>query len=405
MDASDDLRLPGRTSEGLDPRRLVGDWGALVRDPVDLMRLALLVGAPVTLALGPREQSFRLLLTFLLTLIPRAIEAPRLFDFAFVTAMSFQAWGNVFGAFDGIYGYDKVVHFALPCATSALLYLLLVRVRVVPDLAEEGEIRQRPAILLVTAAFGLALAGGLYELYEWFADHHLGAHLYVSYGDTIGDLTDDLIGALAGGGLILLWEARGWGTRRLPLPPRGGAEDEDPVAEVGAAIVERLQPQGGEPAPAAVPGAAGSLPPLALWGAGLALLGAALAAPFLGGVERLAGFGPAPHFVVSAAAAPLLYLAVVRLRLFPRLDRRSRLHAHAALGLAVFSLGFSAGILYEIYSYLADTALGADLSVDYPALIGHLALDALGALAGAALVLLWSRRERGSDSPDSDLSR
>jgi hypothetical protein len=389
MDASDDLRLPGRAASGLDPRRLprwlLGDWGTLIRDPVDLMRLALLFGAPITLAFGPREQSFRMLLTFLLTLIPRAIGAPRLFDFAFVTAMSFQAWGNVFGAFDGIYGYDKVVHFVLPCATSALLYLLLVRVRVVPDLAEAAQIRQRPAILLVTGAFGLALAGGLYELYEWFADNWLGAHLYTSYGDSIGDLTDDTIGALAGGGLILLWEIRGWGTRRLPLPRGRRAEDEDPVAEVGDAIVDRLQPgSGGGIAAETGRGAPGTVPRAALYGVGIALLAAALAAPFVGGFEGVGGFGPAPHFVLSAAAAPFLYLAVVRLRLFPRLDRGSRLHAHAALALAVFSLGFSAGILYEIYSYVAGHAM------DYPQLIAHLSLDVLGALAGAALVLYWN---------------
>ena len=191
------------------PRWLVGDWTPLLRDQLDLMRLALLVGALITAALGPREQSFRLLLTFGLVLIPRALDVPRPFDFAFIAAMWFQAWGNVFGAFDRVYGYDKVVHFVLPCASSAVMYLMLVRLSVVPDLAAEARLHHPAGILLLTWALGLTLGGGLYELYEWFADHQRGAHLHVSYGDSIGDLTDDALGALSGGALILMWDAFG----------------------------------------------------------------------------------------------------------------------------------------------------------------------------------------------------
>jgi hypothetical protein len=439
------------------PRWLVGDWGRLLRDPVDLLRLALLVGVPITLALGPREQSFRLLLTFALALSPRALDVPRLFDLAFVMAMSFQAWGNVFGAFDGVYGYDKVVHFLLPCASSALLYLLLVRVRVVPDLAEETGVHRKPAVLLVTAAFGLALMGGLYELYEWFADHFLGGHLYVSYGDSIGDLLDDALGALAGGALILAWEAQRWGTRRLPLPRPGNGGEEDPVSAVGDRVVATLQPDPDQASrrrrrrpslPAALVGDwSGPLrDPLDLLrlsllvGLAIALGGGewdtalrfalsllavlvvrALDAPrpfdllFLGamGIQAwgsLAGaldsggaLNSLTHLVVSAAAGPVLYLAVVRLRLLPELSRRTTIHQSAAVALTVFSLGFSVGILYELYVYFATHVLSASIVVSYPTLIGGLALDALGALAGAALVAAWGlanwplRRAPGSE--------
>lgn len=432
----------GRRGPADLPRWLVGDWGRTVRDPVDLLRLALLVGVPITLALGPREQSFRLLLTFAVSLLPRAIDVPRLFDAAFVAAMSFQAWGNVFGGFDGIYGYDKVVHFLLPCASSALLYLLLVRVRVVPDLAEESRLHRQAAILLVTAAFGLALMGGLYELYEYFADNYLGGHLYVSYGDSIGDLLDDGLGALSGGALILAWQAQGWGTRRLPLPPAGSGEEEDPVTALGDRVVATLQPddeQGPRPRrrrpslPAALVGDwSGPLrDPLDLLrlsflvGLAVALVGGewdtalrfglsfaavlvvrfldaprpfdllflvamgiqawgSLAGAFTGGV-----FDSLTHLVVSAAAGPMLYLLVVRLRLLPELSRRATIHQSAAVALTVFSLGFSVGILYELYVYFADHALSASIPASYPTLIRRLALDVLGALAGAALVVSW----------------
>jgi hypothetical protein len=206
------------------------------------MRLALLVGAPVTLALGPREQSVRLALTFLVVLIPRGLDVPRPFDLAFVPAMWLQAWGNVFGAFDHVYGYDKLVHFVLPCASSTLIYLGLVRLRVVPELATERGLHRRAGTLLLTCCLGLAFFGGLYELYEWLADHYLGAHLYVAYGDSISDLTDDALGSLLGGALILLWDAYGWATRRRARLGEARPARGHPVEAAVERIVERLAP-------------------------------------------------------------------------------------------------------------------------------------------------------------------
>lgn len=52
-------------------------------------------------------------------------------------------------------------------------------------------------------------AGGLYEIYEWFDVNVLHGAKHVSYGDTIGDLTDDALGALGGGLLLVVWDAYG----------------------------------------------------------------------------------------------------------------------------------------------------------------------------------------------------
>jgi uncharacterized membrane protein YjdF len=113
--------------------------------------------------------------------------------------MGFQAWSNVFGALDTLTGYDKVVHFVLPLGTSVVLYLVLVRLRLVPDLAHETRTHTRAAMALVTFALGVTVGAG-YEVYEYVANHLLGARLYASYGDTIADLVDDALGALAGAG-------------------------------------------------------------------------------------------------------------------------------------------------------------------------------------------------------------
>jgi hypothetical protein len=431
-----------RIAAGELPRWLTGDWGRIIRDPLDLMRLALLVGAAVTLLVGPREQSLRLLLSFGLVLIPRALDVPRPFDLAFIAGIWFQAWGNVFGAFDGVYGYDKLVHFVLPCALSVLLYLGLVRFRVVPDLAAETGLHERAGILLVTCVFGLALGGGLYEMYEWFADRYLGAHLYTSYGDSIGDLVDDGLGALCGGALILAWDSCGWGTRRRARPV-GGAVD-DPVADAGRRVVERLTPEPDagrrarrDPAlPAWLIGdwsrtlrGPGDLLRVAL-AAGIVVAAVsvepALAARFAltlaaalivrtldmprpfdlaftaamavqawgamaGAFGSIGGYDGAVHTVVSAATVPVVYIALVRLRLVPDLSDRTRLHQAAGIALIGFCGGFAAGISYEVYLYALDQLTGVR-SVQYDDLIRRLGLDALGALAGTMLLVLWDRR-------------
>ncbi len=407
------------------------------------MRLALLVGAVVTLAVGPREQSFRLFLTFVVVLIPRALDVPRPFDLAFIAAMSFQAWGNVFGAFDDVYGYDKLVHFLLPAAMSALFYLALVRLRVVPDLAAETGIHERGGSLLLTCVFGLALGGGLYELYEWFADTYLGAQLYTSYGDSIGDLVDDGLGALCGGALILAWNSYGWGTRRRAHA--GHAPSEDPVAEAGQQVIDRLKPGPGET------GGRVSYPRLPRWLAGdwsrmlrdpadllrlglaagiviaalngetdlairfaisfaaavlvrvlevprafdlifaLAMVVHASGATFAA-IGSMSAYEPAIHVVVSATTIPVVYVALVRLRLVPDLSAEMRLHESLAIGLIGFCSGFAVGIGYEVYVFVANRAFGAASSVQYAQLIDRLALDALGALAGALMLVIWDRR-------------
>jgi hypothetical protein len=418
------------------PRWLVGDWGRWIRDPLDLLRLALLVGAPITLAFGPREQAFRLVLTFLLVLIPRAMAVPRPFDLLFVAGMSLQAWGNVAGAFDGIYGYDKVVHFVLPAATAPLLYLLLVRIEIVPDLSEETGLHNLLAMVLITFCVGISLAGGLYEMYEWFANRYLGAHLYVSYGDSIGDLTDDGLGALVGGALLMLWDRAGWGSRRR-RPRRDADLPDDPVEEAGQWIVARVQPD----ARTARRGAHTAAPPRwapaltvvadvlrltfaagVVWALAhghweeaarfLITLGAALAPRLLraprpfdlvfalamaaqawGDVTNayaaLPGYDQATRLIVSIGAASVLYLGLVRLRALPDFAAETGIRERLAILLTGFCFGFAAGILYELYVWFADHALDAGLAVTYDELIARLALDAIGALIGGLLLVVW----------------
>jgi hypothetical protein len=192
---------------------VLGDWNRLVRDPIDVLRLGYLVAAVGEWISGDFGAGVRFLLTFLVVLAPRLLDMPRPFDFAFVTAMAFQAWGNALHLFDELHGYDTVVHFVLPCATAPLLYILLARLELVPDLSEHRRAHHRLGLIIVSLAFGLSV-GAVYEMWEWVDNHALSGTHAVGYDDTIKDLADDALGSLAGGALLLLWSTRGWRTSR-----------------------------------------------------------------------------------------------------------------------------------------------------------------------------------------------
>ena len=205
------------------PMWLVVDWSRVVRDPLDLLRAVPLIGAVVTVLVGETAHTAELLGAFLLVLAPRVLNVQRPFDLVFQLGMNLAVWGNVLALFDHVYGYDKVVHFMLPCGTALLLYITLCHLRVVPDLSEDAGLHDRVAMVLVTLAFGLTV-GGIFEMWEWFSNTVFGTEMFVTYGDSVGDLIDDLLGALAGGMILLLWTGRGWSTWRTPGAVLRGVE-------------------------------------------------------------------------------------------------------------------------------------------------------------------------------------
>ena len=209
----------GPRTVAVGSRLWLGDWTPIVRDPIDLIRASFLVGAIVAAAFGDWASALRLAATFGATVVARALDLPRPFDLAINIGMVVQGWGNVLGAFDDVYAYDKLVHLVLPASLSALLYFVALRFHVLPDLEHESGIRQRLGILLVTFCMGVTV-GSFYEVYEYSVDHAFGAHLAISYGDTIADLVDDAAGSLLGGVLLVVWDTYGWGTRRRLRGPQ-----------------------------------------------------------------------------------------------------------------------------------------------------------------------------------------
>jgi hypothetical protein len=99
------------------------------------------------------------------------------------------------------------------------------------------------------------------------------------------------------------------------------------------------------------------------------------------------------HLVVPFSAVPVLYVVNVRLGILSPLAEEHE--PRQRLGIVLFAVmaGLTAGVLYEIYEYIAVEWLGATyLEIGYADTILDLALDAVGAFAGGLFLVLWSTR-------------
>jgi hypothetical protein len=201
----------------MSPRRLLlGDWHPWVRDPIDVLRALLVVGA-VAFALAGDGKGVALLGgAAVVAWAVRPVLLPRAYDLALVLALTLQAWGEALGLYDSIAWFDNVVHFTLPFFGAPTLYIVLARLDVVPDPKDETHVRHYVGIAIVAFALGVAL-GGLWEIAEWGSDNTLGSSLQIDNDDTVGDLIADSLGAAVGSGLLVCWARWGWGSvRRIP---------------------------------------------------------------------------------------------------------------------------------------------------------------------------------------------
>jgi hypothetical protein len=201
----------------MSPRRLLlGDWHPWLRDPIDVLRGLLVVGA-VAFALAGDGKGVALLGgAAVVAWAVRPLLLPRAYDLALVLALTLQAWGEALGLYDSVAWFDNVVHFTLPFFGAPTLYIVLARLDVVPDPKDETHVRHYVGIAIVAFALGVAL-GGLWEIAEWGSDNTLGSSLQIDNDDTVGDLIADSLGAACGSALLVCWARWGWGSvRRIP---------------------------------------------------------------------------------------------------------------------------------------------------------------------------------------------
>jgi hypothetical protein len=201
----------------VDTRRLLlGDWTPWFRDGIDVLRLAMFVGALLYATAGRPGAAALLAALGTVTVLARLVNLPRVYDLSLTVAMALQGFGEALGLYDAFVRFDDLVHVTLPMLTAPVVYIALARLDVVPDPRDETHLRHYVGIAVVTAALGISV-GALWEIYEWRSDAWLGTALSEGNDDTNGDLVRDSLGSLAGAALLVVWARFGWGSvRRIP---------------------------------------------------------------------------------------------------------------------------------------------------------------------------------------------
>ena len=209
---------------------LFGEWTPVLRDPLDLLRLSFAVASVVFLLTGHGAIAWHMFIDFLIVVAAGRLNMPRLFDLLFILGWATQSWGNAAGLFDlnkctniqvgksnhVCLGYDNFVHLVIPLVSIGPIYVLGLRLGVLPDLSQETAWPARLGTVLF-AVLGVMSIEYLNEIWEYVAVNWLGLKLQIGYSDTIHDLALGVLGSVAGGVIIWVWAARRWPTQRQPI--------------------------------------------------------------------------------------------------------------------------------------------------------------------------------------------
>jgi hypothetical protein len=209
---------------------LFGDWTPVLRDPLDLLRLSFAGGSVGFLLTGHPAIAWHMFVDFLIVVAAGRLNMPRLFDLLFVLGWATQSWGNAAGLFDlnqctnirlgksnhVCLGYDNFVHFLIPLTSIGPIYVLGLRLGVLPDISKETTGRRRLGTVLF-AVLGVMAIEYVNEIWEYIAVNWLNLNLQIGYSDTIHDLALGILGSVAGGVLLWVWAARRWPTERKPI--------------------------------------------------------------------------------------------------------------------------------------------------------------------------------------------
>lgn len=129
-------------------------------------------------------------------LVPRLLGLRASVDIAFGIVVLVAVWSSVLDIYITTRWWDLPVHFVTNGLCAALLYIVLVQLRIVAD----PDTLPRPMLstVVVTTALGLGL-GVLWEVFEWIGHTFINQAIFVGYTDSIGDLVWGGAGALVAG--------------------------------------------------------------------------------------------------------------------------------------------------------------------------------------------------------------
>ncbi|WP_051441726.1 hypothetical protein [Arthrobacter sp. H14] len=179
----------------------------------DLVRFAGLLSIVAAVLWMDPGDIVRFSIAFLGLLVPRIFHLPRPFDAAYCITVLLATWSGAAGWYEAIPWWDWVVHLITNGAIAAAVYLVLARVRVVHDMHDHTLKHSRVALVVLTAAFGLAF-GALWEFVEWIGEQYMPQSIHIGYVDSIGDMSAGGLGSVIAGVALVIWAAAGGGTRR-----------------------------------------------------------------------------------------------------------------------------------------------------------------------------------------------
>ena len=129
-------------------------------------------------------------------LVPRLLGLRASVDIAFGIVVLVAVWSSVLDIYITTRWWDLPVHFVTNGLCAALLYIVLVQLRIVAD--PDSLPRPMLSTVVVTTALGLGL-GVIWEVFEWIGHTFLNPAIFVGYTDSIGDLVWGGAGALLAG--------------------------------------------------------------------------------------------------------------------------------------------------------------------------------------------------------------
>lgn len=168
----------------------------------DALRILGTLGVLVALMLYGLTDAAIVAFTLPGLMLPRFVGMRPWADCAVCVTLLVAAWSNVYDLYTQVWWWDLVVHVVCAGALAAVTYLVLAHRGIVSP-ASAPRFSAVGAVVL-TAGVGLAL-GALWEMIEWFGYAYLTEEIFVTPGDTIGDMAAGGLGAVGAGVLLAYW--------------------------------------------------------------------------------------------------------------------------------------------------------------------------------------------------------
>lgn len=170
----------------------------------DLLRLVAVVSAIVGGIGWGLLSGLSFVSAFAVMLVPRLFHLRPAFDIAFGALILASTWSSVLNIYITTRWWDIPMHFATNGLSAALVYIVLVRIRVLGD----PWTLPHPTLsaALVTTAIGFTI-GVFWELFEWFGHNYIDHGILVGYDDSLGDLVWGGLGSLLAGFCITYFMA------------------------------------------------------------------------------------------------------------------------------------------------------------------------------------------------------